>query len=71
MKSRNYSLLTRVNANTNPSFGLNPEKRNINQLLDYGLILLNKPQGPSSHQVADTVKKILGLNKVGHSGTLE
>jgi len=43
----------------------------VKELLDYGIINLNKPSGPTSHQVADYVKKILELKKVGHSGTLD
>jgi H/ACA ribonucleoprotein complex subunit 4 len=68
---RKYQLLTRQEYRTNEQYGKFPENRTVNELLDYGLILLNKPSGPTSHQVADTVKKILNLNKVGHSGTLE
>ena len=41
------------------------------QLINYGIININKPQGPTSHQVADYVKKILNIKKVGHSGTLD
>jgi predicted rRNA pseudouridine synthase len=35
-----------------------------------GIIVIDKPQGPSSHQVAAWVGKMLGCN-VGHSGTLD
>jgi H/ACA ribonucleoprotein complex subunit 4 len=40
-------------------------------LFEYGLILLDKPPGPTSHEVVSWVKKTLGLAKVGHSGTLD
>jgi H/ACA ribonucleoprotein complex subunit 4 len=32
---------------------------------------LDKPAGPSSHEVAAWVKRILKLEHVGHGGTLE
>jgi predicted rRNA pseudouridine synthase len=35
-----------------------------------GIIVLDKPRGPSSHQVTAWVKEILGV-PVGHSGTLD
>ena len=35
------------------------------------LVNIDKNKGPTSHQIADYVKKILKINKAGHSGTLE
>ena len=71
IKSRNTQILVKIDAKTDSQFGCKPDDRSIKQLLDYGLILLNKPSGPTSHQVTDTVKQILGIEKAGHSGTLE
>ena len=51
--------------------GKRPEERTIPELLQSGMINLDKPKGPSSHQVSDFVKKILNLDKAGHSGTLD
>jgi H/ACA ribonucleoprotein complex subunit 4 len=48
-----------------------PEDRPIFDLLDYGIINIDKPQGPTSHQVSAFVQKILGITKSGHSGTLD
>ena len=56
---------------TNYDYGQDPEKRNVEELIDYGIINLNKPSGPSSHQVSDYVQKILNIDKAGHSGTLD
>lgn len=39
--------------------------------MDFGLIFLDKPRGPSSHEVTSFVKKILGAEKCGHAGTLD
>ncbi len=36
-----------------------------------GLLLIDKPGGPSSAQVVQKVKSILGAKKVGHLGTLD
>jgi H/ACA ribonucleoprotein complex subunit 4 len=47
------------------------EERTLKEMIEYGIIVINKPAGPSSHQVSDYVKKILEINKAGHSGTLD
>jgi len=57
-------------ATTNPAFGCPPEKRSVQQLLEFGIIDLNKPKGPTSHVVADYVKRILSV-KTGHGGSLD
>src|SRR5262245_28824075 len=36
-----------------------------------GILLIDKPEGPSSAQVVNRVKKILRAEKVGHLGTLD
>ncbi len=36
-----------------------------------GVLVLDKPEGPSSAQVVERVKRILGAKKVGHLGTLD
>ncbi|MBI2148061.1 RNA-guided pseudouridylation complex pseudouridine synthase subunit Cbf5 [Candidatus Woesearchaeota archaeon] len=64
-------ILIKKESSTNESYGKRPEERTIQELLNYGVICLNKIDGPSSHQVADYVKKILKLEKVGHGGTLD
>ena len=53
------------------NYGEDPWKREINRHLMNGVINLDKPSGPSSHEVAAWVKRMLGLKKVGHGGTLE
>tara|TARA_B100001750_G_scaffold233625_1_gene234051 strand:+ start:669 stop:1667 length:999 start_codon:yes stop_codon:yes gene_type:complete len=56
---------------TNPEYGVYYNKRSIQSLLDYGLILIDKPPGPTSHEVVAWTKRILALPKIGHSGTLD
>lgn len=36
-----------------------------------GIIVVNKPKGPTSHDIVDQVRKITGIRKVGHAGTLD
>ena len=36
-----------------------------------GFIVIDKPKGPTSHQVDFWVKKIIGTDRVGHIGTLD
>jgi len=56
---------------TNPDYGIFYDKRSIKQLLDYGLVLVDKPPGPTSHEVVAWTKRILEIEKAGHSGTLD
>jgi H/ACA ribonucleoprotein complex subunit 4 len=52
-------------------FGQLPAERTTEELLTYGVINIDKPKGPTSHQTSDFVKKILHVSKAGHSGTLD
>jgi H/ACA ribonucleoprotein complex subunit 4 len=56
---------------TNEKYGFLPDKRPIESLLNYGLILIDKPAGPTSHEVVAWIKRILEIEKTGHSGTLD
>ncbi|MGC8609756.1 MAG: RNA-guided pseudouridylation complex pseudouridine synthase subunit Cbf5 [Thermoplasmata archaeon] len=40
-------------------------------LLKGSYVVIDKPYGPTSHQVTSWVKKILNVNKAGHAGTLD
>ncbi len=37
----------------------------------HGFLLIDKPKGPTSHDIVYTVRKVLGEKKVGHLGTLD
>lgn len=52
-------------------FGCSPYKRDIREYLKSGYINLDKPSNPSSHEVVAWVKRILRVEKTGHSGTLD
>ena len=64
-------LFVKKESETNWSYGQDPQKRSVEELIQYGIINLNKPSGPTSHQVSDYVQRILNIDKAGHSGTLE
>ena len=54
-----------------PEHGWDPKGRPLEVMLDYGLIALDKPRGPTSHEVVAWVRKMLGVERAGHSGTLD
>ena len=56
---------------TDNAYGTYYDKRTISQLLNYGIIILDKPPGPTSHETVAWTKRILKLPKIGHSGTLD
>eukprot|EP00316_Scyphosphaera_apsteinii_P004363 CAMPEP_0119321448 /NCGR_PEP_ID=MMETSP1333-20130426/55401_1 /TAXON_ID=418940 /ORGANISM="Scyphosphaera apsteinii, Strain RCC1455" /LENGTH=485 /DNA_ID=CAMNT_0007328419 /DNA_START=34 /DNA_END=1491 /DNA_ORIENTATION=+ len=51
--------------------GHTPLKRPLPEYLKYGVINLDKPANPSSHEVVAWIRRILRLEKTGHSGTLD
>ncbi|KAH7648908.1 hypothetical protein FG379_001277 [Cryptosporidium bovis] len=69
---KNYSKLNvRTGHYTPLPFGNSPLNRNLSDYLSYGIINLDKPANPSSHEVVAWIKKILRCEKTGHSGTLD
>jgi len=36
-----------------------------------GILIINKDPGPTSHNIVDKIRKITGIKKVGHAGTLD
>ncbi|XP_074062120.1 H/ACA ribonucleoprotein complex subunit DKC1 [Macrotis lagotis] len=51
--------------------GSNPLKREITDYIRTGFINLDKPSNPSSHEVVAWIRRILRVEKTGHSGTLD
>ncbi len=56
---------------TDPQYGCKPNERSLSKLIKTGIVNLDKPSGPTSHEVASWVRKVLGLEKTGHGGTLD
>jgi H/ACA ribonucleoprotein complex subunit 4 len=64
-------MLVKASDTTDPNHGCKPEERSIKDLLRLGVVNLDKPRGPTSHEVVSWVKRILELEKAGHGGTLD
>ena len=56
---------------TDSKYVFEPSKRPSDQFIRYGTINLDKTAGPTSHEIAAWVKRIMGLKRIGHGGTLE
>ncbi len=46
-------------------------ERSVEELLNFGVVIIDKPKGPTSHQVSAWVRDILHVKKTGHAGTLD
>ncbi len=71
---RSENLISKAHAETNPQYGCAPKDRLLEQRLEAGIIVLDKPAGPTSHEVARQVKALFqgtSVVKVGHGGTLD
>ncbi|MEM1847314.1 MAG: hypothetical protein QW065_03695 [Acidilobaceae archaeon] len=64
-------LEVKIEEQTDERFGWLPTQRPINKYIEYGMIPLDKPPGPTSHEVVAWIKRLLGVKKAGHGGTLE
>ncbi|MFP4051529.1 MAG: RNA-guided pseudouridylation complex pseudouridine synthase subunit Cbf5 [Thermoplasmata archaeon] len=51
-------------------WGEYPHKRSIEDLIPRSIVILDKPSGPTSHQVSSWIQKMFN-EKAGHSGTLD
>ena len=71
MSELHENVLVRSAETSNPSYGSTPGQRSMEEHLRSGIIILDKPRGPTSHQTSAWVKDIIGLQKAGHSGTLD
>lgn len=63
--------LVKGEAVTDPAHGCAPDARPIREHLRLGAVPLDKPAGPTSHQVVAWIKSALDLDKAGHGGTLD
>jgi H/ACA ribonucleoprotein complex subunit 4 len=65
------TIVKKCEGSTDPKYGHEPADRPIGDHLRFGIINLDKPAGPSSHEVTAWTKKILEVKHAGHGGTLE
>ncbi|KAI5647639.1 hypothetical protein M9H77_33644 [Catharanthus roseus] len=69
---KNYDRLNvRTGHYTPLPAGYSPLKRPLTEYIRYGVLNLDKPANPSSHEVVAWIKRILRVEKTGHSGTLD
>lgn len=69
---KNYSdLHIRTSHYTPIPCGSSPLSRSLKDHISTGVINLDKPANPSSHEVVSWIKRILRVEKTGHSGTLD
>lgn len=69
---KNFDRLNvRTNHFTPLPHGSSPLKRDLVNYVKSGFINLDKPANPSSHEVVAWIKRILRVDKTGHSGTLD
>lgn len=64
-------LAVRVDEAEPGPHGTRPEDRSVPDHLRFGVVNLDKPRGPTSHQVAAWVKQVLEVDKAGQGGTLD
>lgn len=64
-------VIVKKESETDPNHGCAPEEMPVSEMIEYGVVNINKPKGPTSHQVSEYVQKILNIKKAGHAGTLD
>ena len=65
------SVVIRAEEEANPSLGTDPLGRSLEEHVKYGLIVVDKQAGPTSHEIVAWVKRLLELDRAGHGGTLD
>lgn len=68
---RKREIIQKIDEETDYTFGSIPKLREISEYMKYGIINLDKPSGPTSHEVVAWLKRILKINRAGHGGTLD
>lgn len=63
-------LITKAEDVTDSEYGCFPAERTIKALLERGIVNIDKPQNPTSHEIVAWIKQIVGVKKAGHAGTL-
>jgi H/ACA ribonucleoprotein complex subunit 4 len=63
--------MVKAEEDTDLRYGHKPQERPIQDYVRFGVINLDKPSGPSSHEVTAWAKHILKVGHAGHGGTLD
>lgn len=64
-------MLHKMRAESNPAYGCRPVARPMKDYLRMGVVNIDKPAGPTSHEVSAWVRDMLHLERAGHVGTLD
>lgn len=64
-------VLVRAQDITDPSYGQEPGSRPMREYMRLGVINLDKPVGPTSHEIVAWIKRLLEVRRAGHGGTLD
>lgn len=64
-------MLVKSKRTISSTLGRKPEGRSVEELLKDGVVVIDKPAGPTSHQVTSWVQGIVGASKAAHGGTLD
>ena len=68
-ESGDFIQISEINAGG--KYGTVPENRPILEYIDKGVVVINKPAGPTSHEIAAFVRDMLEVKVAGHSGSLD
>lgn len=64
-------LISKAEEETDPRYGTPPLQRSLKDHIRFGIVNLDKPSGPTSHEVVAWVKNVLHVTHAGHGGTLD
>ncbi len=64
-------ILYRSHVHTDEQYGKRPSERTVEQMIELGVVILDKPPGPTSHRVTEIAAKLIGAKRAGHIGTLD
>ncbi len=67
----NDELIEKECCETDPNYGCKPHERKMDEYIKNNIVIIDKPKGPTSHQVSAWVRNILHAKKTGHAGTLD
>jgi H/ACA ribonucleoprotein complex subunit 4 len=70
-EQKRRTVMVRKISETSEKYGKYPALRTVEELITLGVVNIDKPAGPTSHQVSAYLQEIFGIGKSGHAGTLD
>jgi len=68
---RTRKLIVREESEPSWEYGHNPRSRPVDLLMNLATVVLDKQKGPTSHDAVATFKRLVKVDRAGHTGTLE